>query len=103
MSRGLGSLQRDIKNIFQYCADDGIGALTFADIRAVALHREGVSREDLKNYRFKPAFERSMKRALKTLVDRREVVIVGGKGGQLDPYRYTTLKAIWAPKRRRKR
>jgi hypothetical protein len=30
-----------------------------------------------------------MKRALKTLADRGDVVIVGGKGGQLDPYRYT--------------
>jgi hypothetical protein len=33
---------------------------------------------------------------MKTLVDRGDVLIVGGKGGQKDPYRYTTVEAFAA-------
>jgi hypothetical protein len=41
-----------------------------------------------------PTHERSLKRALKALVDRGDVLIVGGAGGPGDPYRYTTVESF---------
>lgn len=40
-----------------------------------------------------PHFERSLKRFLKALVNRRDVVFLG-EGGQADPFRYTTVEAF---------
>ena len=91
MPRGLGKQQRYVKETLQRAFDAKIGALTFADIRgATILYAGGNPVQDKLN----PSFERSLKRAVKTLVDRGDVVILSGKGGVADPYRYTTIEAF---------
>ena len=50
-------------------------------------------RRPCKKFRLNPTFERSLKRSLKALVDRGDVVF-DGKGGQTSPYRYTTIEAF---------
>ena len=44
--------------------------------------------------KMRPTFERSLKRALKSLVDRGDVLIVAGEGGQRSPFTYTTVEAL---------
>jgi hypothetical protein len=61
--------------------EGGFGSFTFAQLRAAHLMRDGVAFEELKDYCLKPTVERSLKRALKGLVDRGHVLIVGGQGG----------------------
>ena len=91
MSRGLGKLQVEIKDVLARAAKHQMGALRFADIRAVlVINRGGKTPDDVLD----PFEERSAKRALKGLVDRGDVLIVGGKGGQLDPFRYVTVEAV---------
>jgi hypothetical protein len=41
-----------------------------------------------------PWFERSLKRALKGLVDRGDVLVLGGKGGPGDPRHYVTVETF---------
>ena len=90
MSSGLGTLQREIKRILQQASDAGVGMLTFANIRAVFIMSAGGNPEtDYMNQNL----ERSLKRSLKTLLDRGDVVFVG-KGGQKDPFRYMTVEAF---------
>lgn len=72
-------MQRWIWEKIQISSDAGRG-VTFAQLRKVRVLQFGD---------FNSNVERSMKRALKTLADRGDVVLVSGKGGQLDPYRYT--------------
>ncbi len=67
------------------------GALRFADIRAVFIMSYG---GDSETDKLRPDFERSLKRSLKTLVERRDVLIVHGKGGQKEPFTYTTVEAL---------
>lgn len=62
----------------------------FADIRAWCIVCSGGKEGD----KLVPSFERSLKRALKGLVDRGDVLIFGGKGGQRDPGRYVTVEAF---------
>jgi len=52
--------------------------------------------------RLNPTRERSLKHSLKALVDSGDVASLG-KGGQLDPYRYTTIEAFAALVRFEKR
>ena len=99
MSRGLGAWQRLIKQVLT-----GFGSLPWADIRDMirvkAGHQEISPRQFAK--KLHPDIERSMKRALKGLVDRREVMIVGGKGRSGDPYRYAatvSVASIWSEKK----
>jgi len=94
MPRGLGKSQRWIKDVLQRASEIVIGGpLDFAFIRDIAIsHRGGDSYRD----RLNPTYERSLKRSLKALVDSGDVVIVAGKGGQLDPYCYTTVEAFAA-------
>jgi hypothetical protein len=76
MSRGLGALQREIK----LRLDRGFqlfGPLRFVDIRGVFTIEAG-GKPELGD-RPDPTRERSLKRALKGLVDRGDVVIVAGK------------------------
>ena len=90
MSRGLGKSQQEIKRILQKAWDAKIGMLTFATIRAVfIMNLRGNPETDKMN----PTFERSLKRSLKTLVDRGDVILLGA-GGQKDPFRYTTIEAF---------
>jgi hypothetical protein len=39
-----------------------------------------------------PTYERSMRRALKGLLDRGDVVVIDGKGGPGDPHRYANVE-----------
>jgi len=88
MPRGLGKSQRLIKAILQNAPALGLGPLTFATIRQTVVAGLGGHEDD----RLNPTFERSLKRSLKALVDRGDVVFTG-KGGQSDPYHYTTVEA----------
>ena len=86
MSRGLGELQRMVKRILAGSFELGYGALRFADLRrTVAIPYGGY---------LPPTYERSLKRALKGLVDRGDVLIVSGSGGPGDPRRYTTVECF---------
>ena len=87
MPRGLGETQRKLKDTLQWAWDNKGGAQTFAMIRQFVLAGVGGDRLD-------PTFERSLRRSLKALVDRGDVLIIAGKGGQLDPYHYTTVEAF---------
>ena len=87
MPRGLGKTQRSLKDTLQWAWDNKHRAPTFAMIRQIAA---GGRPGD----RLNPTYERSVRRSLKSLVDSGDVVIVAGKGGQLDPYRYTTVEAF---------
>jgi hypothetical protein len=86
MTRGLGSLQLEIIDLLRTAEEDDYGPVTFGVIRFFFLYR--AVGEEFAKYHLPPTHVRSIKRALKTLVDRGEVRIVGGKGGQLDPYQY---------------
>ena len=92
MPRGLGKTQRAIKTLLQSAWEKKIGMLRFADIRAVFIKNLGGEPERNK---LNPILERSLKRSLKALVDRGDVVFFG-EGGQTDPYRYTTVEAFAA-------
>jgi molybdopterin-biosynthesis enzyme MoeA-like protein len=93
MSRGLGALQREIKTLLDRSFRMGLGPLRFADIRAVFLINDGGNPE---TDRLDPTHERSLKRALKTLVERGDVLIMSGKGGPGDPYRHVTVECFAA-------
>src|SRR5262245_5644449 len=85
MSRGLGKLQHSIKLMIWAAEDYGARGIRFADIRnAIELDRD----------KLRPTHERSLKRAMKTLVDRGDVLISGGNGRPGDPYRYVTVEAM---------
>lgn len=89
MSRGLGALQRRIKTMLR------LGPLRFADMRTVLLierqHDAALFGEVIDKLR--PARERSLRRALKGLVDRGDVLIAGA-GGPSDPRRYMTVECF---------
>jgi hypothetical protein len=93
MSRGLGALQREIKTLLDRGVRAGFGSLRFADIRAVSVINVG---GDPQTDRLDPTHERSLKRALQTLVERGDVLILSGKGGPGDPYRYVTVESFAA-------
>jgi len=79
MSKGLGTLQRALKQTILEAENYGARGVTFADIRRATAMKNGGS--------LRPTFERSLKRALKTLVDRGQVARIG-VGGRWLPYRY---------------
>ncbi len=90
MSRGIGKKQWEIKRILQRAFDAKLGMLRFADIRAVFILQAGGNPE---MDRMNPYFERSLKRSLKALVDSGDVLL-DGKGGQADPFRYSTVEVF---------
>lgn len=92
MSRGLGKLQVGIKTILTRASEHNMGALHFSDIRAVMVIENGGNPE--RGDKLGPSDERAAKRALTGLVDRGEVLIIGGRGGPGDPYRYATIEAL---------
>jgi ribosomal protein S28E/S33 len=93
MSRGLGGLQRDVKQMLDR-ASQIVGPIRFADIRALFVVHYGA--KPGQGDKLKHSHERSLKRALKGLVDRGDVVIVSGHGGQVDPHRYVTVERFAA-------
>ena len=92
MSRGLGKLQREIKRALTVVFDNDYGAMRFADIRTWFVIRYGGKEDD----KLSPTHERSLKRALKGLIDKGEVLIIDGKGGPGDPRRYITIECFAA-------
>jgi len=66
--------------------------MRFADIRMCFVARYGG--DPTKGDKLPPSHERSLKRALKGLRDRGEVLRIGGSGGPGDPYHYTTLPQL---------
>ena len=91
MSRGPGRQQRNIRHILQHCHDQELGNPSFAVMRRIYI--EGIGGNPQTD-RLNQNVERALKRALKSLVDKGEVVILGGRGGQRDPYRYALVAAI---------
>ena len=81
-----GESQRTIKRILDAAFKLHYPSLRFADIRLTFATRHGGKLD--------PVFERSLKRALKGLVERGDVLIVSGKGGQTDPFRYVTVECF---------
>jgi hypothetical protein len=94
MSHGLGALQRQVKEVLDRALDIGSGALPFARLRDFFVIEHGGRPED--GDRLSEAQERSLKRALKGLVDRGDVLIIGGKGGPRDRRRYVTVERLAA-------
>jgi hypothetical protein len=92
VSRGLGKLQREIKYALTVAFDHG-GPMRIADIRDWFILRYGGNPDTDK---LRPTHERSLKRALKGLIDKDEVLIIDGKGGPGDPRRYTTIECFAA-------
>ena len=88
MSRGLGSLQSEIKEILTILWRRKLRT-QFADIRACLLYAHGgeVGEDTLA-----PTYERSLWRALTGLIARGDVVIVGGRGTSGSPREYLTVE-----------
>src|SRR6516225_9224955 len=88
MSRGPGKLQRWLRSvIYQHGRP-----MTFEDIRAVirqeiAAEPDADQRSSLEYRVGRPAFQRSLRRALHSLVRSGELMALGD-GGRSDPYRY---------------
>jgi hypothetical protein len=87
MSRGLGELQHEIKDTLTFLWNHK-QSTRFANLRTCFLVRHGGEKGDT----LEPIYERSMRRALKGLVDRGDVVIIGGKGGPGDPHQYANIE-----------
>jgi hypothetical protein len=87
MSRGLGELPREIKDALTFLWNHK-QTTQFANIRAVVLIRHGGEGGDT----MESTYERSMRRALKGLLDGGDVVIFDGKGGPGDPHRYANVE-----------
>jgi hypothetical protein len=85
MSRGIGKLQRHIKAYLQSSYAAGSGPRTFAHFCRHLMSQERSTRLD-------PTYLRSIKRGLKSLVNRGDIIIVKGVGGPIDPYHYSTFE-----------
>jgi hypothetical protein len=88
MSRGLGALQREIKAVLDRSFDLGTGALPFSSLRAVFVINAGGRPEQ--GDTLSDARERSLKRALKGLVDRGDVITHGA----VRPRSYVTVEKM---------
>ena len=88
MSRGLGALQREIKAVLDRSFDLGTGALPCSALRAVFVIDAGGRPE--RGDTLSEARERSLKRALKGLVDRGDVITHGA----VRPRSYVTVEKM---------
>jgi hypothetical protein len=88
MSRGLGSLQSEIKEILTILWRRKLRT-QFADIRACLLYADGgeVGEDTLA-----PTYERSLWRALTGLIARGDVVVIGGRGTSGSPRQFATVE-----------
>ena len=93
MSRGLGVRQVEIKIVLNYLWRKKLPT-RFADIAAYvfAVHDGNAEEGD----ELAPAFERSMRRALQTLIARGEVIVVFGGGSSRNPRHFLTVEAFAA-------
>jgi hypothetical protein len=87
MSRGLGELQREIKDALAFLWNNK-QPTRFANVRTYFVIRHGGEEGDT----LEPVFERSLRRALKGLLDRGDVVVIDGKGGPGDPHQYANVE-----------
>jgi len=87
MSRGLGELQREIKDALTILWNHK-QPTRFAEIRWCLLVRHGGEEGDT----LEPTLERSMRRALTGLLDRGDVVIVGGRGTSGSPREFANVE-----------
>jgi hypothetical protein len=83
MSRGLGSLQSEIKTVLTALWKHG-GSMRFANIRAAFLYAHGGEEGDT----VEPIYERSVWRALNGLLARGDVVVISGQGTSGSPREY---------------
>jgi hypothetical protein len=88
MSRGLGVLQREIKAVLDRSFDLGTGALPFSALRTEFVINAGGRPEQ--GNTLSEARERSLKRALKGLVDRGDVITHGA----VRPRSYVTVEKM---------
>ena len=91
MSKGIGELQRTIFERVRILERISSGApVTWPLIRStlIAMAAKPKTAAEIKNYRLTESYERSAKRALRGLVDRGYLEIVGGNGGPADPFHY---------------
>ena len=88
MSRGLGALQREIKAVLDRSFDLGTGALPYSALRAVFVINAG-SRSERGNT-LPEARERSLRRALRGLVARGDVIAHGA----VRPRYYVTVEKM---------
>jgi hypothetical protein len=79
MCRGTGVLQRRIKAELESAIDRGVLSLRFSDLCVCIAGAGG---------KLSQARKRSLHRALQGLVDRKDIVIVGGVGRVDDPYQF---------------
>jgi hypothetical protein len=91
MSRGLGALQREVKETLDRAFDLGLVPLPLAHLRAVFVINTGGRPE--RGDTLSETRERSLRRALKALVDRGDV-IAHGAGGPGSPRRYVTVEKM---------
>jgi hypothetical protein len=87
MSRGLGSLQSEIKTVLSILWKHR-GSMRFADLRAGLLYAHGGEEGDT----LAPTYERSVWRALNKLIARGDVVVIGGKGTSSSPREYMAVE-----------
>jgi hypothetical protein len=83
MCRGIGALQLRVISELNSAIDRGAVSLRFSDLCACIAGAGGKLSKPRK---------RSLHRALQGLVDRKEIVIVGGVGRVDDPYQFTPAK-----------
>jgi hypothetical protein len=89
MSRGLGSVQQAIKMALAVLAHHDLPT-RFADICAWLIAANDGKEGD----QLEPSCERSLRRGLKGLVDRGDVLIIRGTGSHGNPYCYMNVETI---------
>jgi hypothetical protein len=88
MSKGLGSQQREIKEMLAILWRRKLRT-QFADVCACLLYaHDGKVGEDA----LAPTYERSLRRALTGLIARGDVVIIGGRGPSRSPREFATVE-----------
>lgn len=95
MSKGLGVRQRELLAILRKADAAKLPPLTYAELRVVLIASRGGN--PARGDRLRESLDRALKRALAAMVNSKDVVIVGGKGGPKDPYRYRAIEDFAAP------
>lgn len=89
MSRGLGSIQKEVKAALDILVEHGVPTRA-ADILMWCLVREGGEEGDT----LVPSYERSIRRALAGLVDRGDILTIAGNGSRGRPHHFMTVESF---------